>query len=327
MDNLTIKEIEQQKEILKATEILLEQKKSEFEKTKKEIERLASKNLESTKEMKQKQEILSQIATIEKHKKQYLQKKYYVVIVIAGILIATITTTYSVYVVNVVGQQYRIKQTEQVRSNYVIQNLKGDTVDTWLSWRLAKGDSLHVSILDARKYPDKTEVIKNVILSMESIEIDDSLLHKGPKGQKSVYYLGWNGALDQSSKTQTVFNIPTLNVVESTSGEGDITIRLVTVKNADGYSGYTKSIVDDSQNQILKSEITIYDIENLSDDQLGMITRHEMGHAMGLAHSTAPEDLMHPIIQTEYPYISECVINAITALYDGSKKSEVVCDK
>lgn len=83
-----------------------------------------------------------------------------------------------------------------------------------------------------------------------------------------------------------------------------------------------KSIADDAQNQILKSEITIY-VDKLSKAQFETILRHEFGHALGLAHSTALEDLMHLTIETNYPYISQCDIDAMVSLYDDGKKSEV----
>jgi hypothetical protein len=215
-----------------------------------------------------------------------------------------------------------------MRSGYFIQNLRGDTIDTWLSWRLIDGSTLNVNLIDGQKYPDKAEIVRTVLLSEESIEIDDSLLHKGPKGVTSTYYVGWAGALADAAKNPTELYIPhKFNLIESQKGEGDITIRLTNMRNGDGYSGYTKSIADDVQNQILKSEITIFEVDKLSKAQFETILRHELGHALGLAHSTAPEDLMHPTIETNYPYISQCNIDAMISLYDGGKKSEVVCKK
>jgi len=44
------------------------------------------------------------------------------------------------------------------------------------------------------------------------------------------------------------------------------------------------------------------------------------------AHSTAPEDLMYPTIETNFPYISDCDIDAMEKLYDGGNTSEVICE-
>ena len=172
----------------------------------------------------------------------------------------------------------------------------------------------------------KTEIIKNAILSTKVLEIDDSLTGKDSKGSTSSYYLGWVGALEQSSQSVTTFYIPK-NIEIVNSDTGDITIKLVDFKDGDGIAGFTKSIVDDTKNQILKSEIIIYDIDNLSDEKLATVIRHEFGHALGLAHSTAPEDLMAKTITTEFPYISECDVDAIVSLYDEGKLSVVVCEK
>jgi len=216
---------------------------------------------------------------------------------------------------------------DELKSKHLIQNLKGDKIDTHLSWRLVEGAILHVNILNADEFPEIAEVIKDALLSESILKIDNSLLHKGPKGTTSTYYEGWKGALEAASKRDTELYIPiNFDILQSRSGEGEILIELSSMNSADGFSGFTRTIVDDSQSQILKSYITLYDVDTLSKSQANKLILHEFGHAFGLAHSTAPEDLMHPIIIAEYPYISPCNIDAIVSLYDEVKSSQVICE-
>ena len=216
-------------------------------------------------------------------------------------------------------------ETTSFKTRHLIENLRGDTVDTWKSWRLID-TTLNVNVLNAKGLSEnRIDVIKNAITSEESLEIDDSLTHKGPKGFSSTYFTGWAGALKNIASKDTLYIIPTdFNVITSNGGEGDVIITLSNLRDGDGYTGYTKSVVDG--NEILKSFITIYDVTNLTDEQLGTILRHEFGHALGLGHSTAPEDLMAPNIDMTVPYISECNINAIRDLYNGIQGS-TVCEK
>ncbi|PIN84158.1 MAG: peptidase M10A and M12B matrixin and adamalysin, partial [Nitrosopumilales archaeon CG11_big_fil_rev_8_21_14_0_20_33_24] len=48
-------------------------------------------------------------------------------------------------------------------------------------------------------------------------------------------------------------------------------------------------ISEDKKDQSVKSTITIYNVEELSTSQITTIVRHEFGHAIGLAHTTATE--------------------------------------
>ncbi len=67
--------------------------------------------------------------------------------------------------------------------------------------------------------------------------------------------------------------------------------------------------------------IWIYAFYRIEKLRLGIVI------AIDLAHSTAPEDLMHPEIKSPYPFISDCNISAIIALYDGKVDDKVVCEK
>ena len=220
-------------------------------------------------------------------------------------------------------------RSESFTTGYVIQNLKGDTVDTFVSWKKPPDAVFHIHVINSKYVTkERSDAIQDIILSQQKIVLDDSLTHKGVKGTNSTYYVGWHGALN-SITDSTKFNIiKNLHFhIDEGVATGDIEIELTNLSSPDGYSGYTKSIVDESNHQILKSTITIYDIERISLEDLKTILRHELGHGFGLAHSTAPEDLMAPVITTNYPYISECDLDAIRHLYDGGESSMVTCEK
>lgn len=212
-----------------------------------------------------------------------------------------------------------------LKTQYLIQNLQGNTVDTWKPWHLVNNQPLIINILNADTVSkEKLDAVKSAILSEESVKIDNSLLDKGPVGTVSVYYKGWQGAILNMQDDKTKFHIPTkFNIIQSPSEEGDITIVLSALENPDGLSGYTKSITDGQET--LKSSITIYNVGQMSPERLGAVVRHEFGHALGLGHATDQEDLMHYIIETNFPFVSDCDINAVKDLYDGKEMSDVSC--
>lgn len=222
---------------------------------------------------------------------------------------------------------FHIDESTELKSKYLIENLRGDEVETWKSWRIVSGDALNVNIINKDKLDDnKFNAIVQTIVSLKTIQVDDSLTAKGPKGTSSTFYLGWAGAMKEASKSNTAFIVPTeFNIIGSSEGSGDIIISFTDLIDTDGYVGYTKSIV--IGDEILKSFITIYDVNNLSVNQLSNTVRHELGHALGLAHSSAPEDLMYPEIPSDFPYISECDVDAIISLYDDYSEGYVVCEK
>lgn len=200
-------------------------------------------------------------------------------------------------------------------SGYVIENLKGEKINTFVSWKIEPDDSFHIHVADSPNISQKQlDMINDVVFSTEKVNLDGE-----------TYYKGWYGALEKSSY-KTKFPIPIhYHLIITDTGSGQITIRLTTQNNGDGYSGYTKSQVDEANHQILKSEITIFSVDKLSTEEFKSILRHELGHALGLAHSQNPDDLMYPEIRTNYPYISPCDVQGIIGLYDGEQKSEIMC--
>jgi len=330
-----IKEISQAYNELKQERMLYtqaldseENEKKSLEQEKNEFKNKLESEIHKSFEKEQEKLLLQDEAEYQSSQKHKATKKYYKAIIVSAITIAVVSGVYTYFFAELAGQQYRVEDIGTRTTGYTIQNLRGDTIDTWLAWRLVEADVLRVNLLNGQKYEkEKIDAIKKALLSEESIEIDNSLLHKGLQGTTSTHYIGWLGALKKAAEKNTQLTIPTkIEFIESERGEGDITIELVDAIHPDGFSGWTNSIADESQNQILKSRITIYDSDNLGPQQMEAIVRHELGHAFGLAHTTAPEDLMYTNIQTQFPYISECDIGGIQGLYDGSKKSQLVCE-
>lgn len=270
--------------------------------------------------------VLSSLLESDHHVRRSSVNKYALLLMMAAIVFST---TFIMYQSHLPALLNTMEKPSLIlpQTKYVIENLRGDVVNTWISWNLVKDETLHVNVVAGPSIPKgKINIVKDAILSKVSIELDDSLLGKGPPGTQSTYYKGWTGAVAKASKSTTKFYMPgKFDVISSPKGEGDITITLTNLKDPDGLAAYTKAVVEN--HQMLKAKITIYGITDLSNKQLEAVARHEFGHALGLAHSTAPEDLMHDIVTTEYPYISDCDIDALVAVYNGKHSSEVVCEK
>lgn len=245
--------------------------------------------------------------------------KTFWMLIVSGTVFA-FTLTFSAYTENLDSERFSEK--------YLVQNLKGDTLDTFFAWNLPEDEELHVHILSTESIPqEKITAIQDAILSDESISVDDSIMHKGPKGVESTYFFGWQKAIENSNQ-DTLHPIPTKFHIHQVSNEnGQVIIKPTNALSPDGVTAYTNSMIDKNNNQILKSTITIYGFDELDQQEISTIIRHEFGHALGLAHSTDPEDLMHPTITTSYPYISRCDIDALIGLYDGKQQSTITCEK
>jgi len=220
-------ELRQEKMMYEQFSNLTEAEKDKMEKTRDEMKQKYETERQTALEQEQEKMFMEKSLEIETKEKEKAKTKYYKTMVIAALSIAVIAGVYSVMFAELAGQQYRV-EIEPQTTGYTIQNLRGDTIDTYLSWRLIEGSTLVVNILNADKFDDDViETVKKTILSEEVLEIDNSLLHKGPKGTTSMLFVGWQGAMAEAAKTETSLYVPAkFEVISSKSGEGDITIEL-----------------------------------------------------------------------------------------------------
>jgi len=249
-----------------------------------------------------------------------LTPQFYIVSIIAAIIISA-TATY--YFASAPGEQYRIEGLAPINSQFEIHHTDGTTSDTLRSlWHFTQDDIVQIKIIPSDTYPDKEEIIKDAILSEDVIEIDNSIFQDVPRGTTSLFYLGWKGALDAAASYETNFIIP-VNFEFIPEGGAHITIALSDSQSE--YSSGTILQIDEFENRILKSNILILNIDEISDEQLQTLVRHEFGRALGLGYSLDPNDLMYPTLETQYPYISECDIDAIVSKHNGENDSSFEC--
>ena len=155
--------------------------------------------------------------------------------------------------------------------------------DTW------ENSTITVSITD-------NEYVTQSIIRDIAIPIYDDREEDGK-------YAGWNNALNG---TGIQFKL----VAE----KGDIEITLVNYKSDNRYSGFT-TFESNYPGILSKANITIYEIEEISNHELQMLMRHELGHSLGLEHSRDSTDLMYVIIPYYTSYVSEANIQNIESLY------------
>jgi lipopolysaccharide export LptBFGC system permease protein LptF len=264
----------------------------------------------SSQSLKNTYEMLEKNKKIKDRKNLQLNKKYLIPLAMVCILLIGISVLYPN------PQPKRIG----LGSEYLIENVKGEKIITWTAWNLVEGDPFHIQVLASPEVtPERLKVIEDDVLSNETVTVGDL-----------KYYKGWAGAFAAMSPLNHTLVIPShFDVTESNTGSGNIVIKLSSLENADGYMGYTKSIADGTQHQILKSDITIYNVDKISNDELAIILRHELAHGFGLGHADDENDLMFPNVQAyaPYGYISECDVEAMTGLYDGNERSQVICTK
>ena len=140
----------------------------------------------------------------------------------------------------------------------------------------------------------KIQIIKQVIESEKQVNQE---------------FFGWNGALSSISEKT---NVPVLKLTENTK-EAKITIILSPFDGIHGMNGFTTYQLTDEK--ISKAVVTIHNFNNLKQEQLELVVRHELGHALGLGHTSNSFDLMFPMLNLEHALISIFDLEMLSEMY------------
>jgi hypothetical protein len=174
-----------------------------------------------------------------------------------------------------------------------------------LSWDTPVNKTLSVSIMKLTPLSvDQLSSVKKAIVGHGTVKFNDFYT-----------FVSWNEALQNFLANDSKLLMPTsLELVEDDNAEADVVIYITDEKNPI-YSGYTSNVIENQK--ITKSNIIIYDINSLDDQQISSLVRHEFGHALGLVHSGSENDLMFGTVPVP-SYVSDSNVAALIALYENT---------
>ncbi|MGQ0795752.1 MAG: matrixin family metalloprotease [Nitrosopumilaceae archaeon] len=173
------------------------------------------------------------------------------------------------------------------------------------SWDTPDNKTLNVSIMKLTPLSvDQISSVKKAIVGHGTVKFNDY-----------ETFVSWNDALQNAFAYQSDLVMPTnLELVADDNNDADVVIYVTDEKNPI-YSGYTSNVVEN--NKIVKSNIIIYDINGLDDQQISSIVRHEFGHSLGLMHSGSENDLMFGTVPVP-SYVSDRNVAALITIYENA---------